>query len=108
MPELKRYQRRVAERLCVACGLRRPVRGTRRCEPCARIHNEESQDCRDRRRRHGMCLLCGARKPARRKRHCAPCLATARGNNARYRHGEELPASHGDMQRDPIKFTPRR
>ena len=48
--------------------------------------------------------MCGARKPARGKRHCRVCLARAKQNNARYRHGEEVSATHGDMERDPIKI----
>ena len=35
MPELKRYQARAAEGVCVQCGLRRPVRGIRRCAESA-------------------------------------------------------------------------
>lgn len=108
MPELKRYQARAAEGLCVACGRQKPVRGTRRCIECARVHNEESQARRDQRRRQGMCPLCGVRKPSKGKRHCLKCLVRARSNNARYRFGEDLPATHGDMERDPIKVTPRR
>ena len=88
--------------------MRRPGRGTRRCEDCARIHNEGSKDRRDSRRRQGMCPLCGARKPARGKHHCTRCLARARNNNAQFRHRGEDPVARVDTARDPITIALRR
>lgn len=93
-PQLRKYQRRIEDGLCVACGKTQPVTGNRRCQPCrekrAKVSQSQKNRCPE-----GICRQCCIR----------PCLdELASCGMCRERGRKKMQETYRDIRREVLQI----